>query len=193
MTATPRILAFAGSSRRESFNKRLVPLLAAGARSAGAEVTELDLRDFPMPLYDGDLEKESGLPEHARRMRELFRAHHGLLLACPEYNSSITGLLKNTLDWVSRDEQGRGSIAPFEGKVAGLASASPGALGGLRGLVHVRAILGNLKVLVVPEQVAVPKAHEAFDESGSPKDAKQRAALENVGAAVARLVARLLA
>jgi len=191
MSTPPRILAFAGSARAGSFNKKLVPIVAAGARAAGAEVTTIDLRDFPLPIYDGDLESSSGLPGNAKKLRELFRAHRGLLLACPEYNSSITPLLKNTIDWVTRDERGAGTIECFEGKVAGLVAASPGALGGLRGLVHVRAILGNIKVLVVPEQVAVTKAHEAFDEHGQLKDAKQSAAVESVGAAVARLLALL--
>ena len=189
----PRILAFAGSARSASFNKKLVPILAAKARAAGAEVTEIDLRDYPMPLYDGDLEKASGLPENARRLRELFRGHQGLLLACPEYNTSITPLFKNTLDWVTRDEQGRGTIEVIQGKVVGLASASPGSLGGLRGLVHVRAIFGGIKALVVPEQHAVVKANDAFDEAGKLKDDKQHKAVENVGAAVARVLAKLLA
>ena len=186
-----RLLAFAGSARGGSFNKKLLAVAAQGARSAGAEVTLLDLRDLPLPLYDGDLEERDGLPANALELKRLFLAHQGLLLACPEYNSSITPLLKNTLDWVSRPADGEAPLACYAGKVAGLVAASPGGLGGLRGLVHVRAILSNINVLVVPEQVAVSKAHEAFDAQGALKDAKQRALVENVGAAVAKLCAKL--
>ena len=186
-----RVLAFAGSARGGSFNKKLLAVAAQGARSAGAEVTVVDLRDLPLPLYDGDLEERDGLPQNARELKRLFLAHQGLLLACPEYNSSITPLLKNTLDWVSRPAEGEAPLACYAGKVAGLVAASPGGLGGLRGLVHVRAILSNINVLVVPVQVAVSKAHEAFDAQGALKDAKQRALVESVGAAVAKLCARL--
>ena len=123
-----RILAFAGSARRDSLNKKLLQVAVAGARAAGAEVTVLDLRDLPLPLYDGDLEAAEGLPANARALKQQLRAHAGLLLACPEYNSSVTPLLKNAIDWASRAEPGEAPLACFEGKVAGLVSASPGAL-----------------------------------------------------------------
>ena len=99
-----KILAFAGSTRTESFNKKLVKIAVEGARAAGAEVTLIDLRDFPMPLYDGDLEAASGLPENAKKVKQLMISHHGFLISAPEYNSSITAVLKNTFDWVSRPE-----------------------------------------------------------------------------------------
>src|SRR5262249_29719722 len=102
----PRILAFAGSTRRDSFNKKLAGIAADGARAAGAEVTFIDLRDYPLPLYDGDLEAEKGLPEQAQRLKKLFLDHDGLLISSPEYNSSISGVLKNTIDWVSRPVPG---------------------------------------------------------------------------------------
>ncbi len=187
----PKILAFAGSTRTDSFNKKLIKIAAAGARASGAEVTLIDLRDFPMPLYDGDLEQEQGLPEDAKRLRALFLEHDGLLLACPEYNSSITGVLKNAIDWVSRPTEKEPDLACFTGKVAALMSASPGALGGLRGLVHVRSILGNIRVLVLPDQVAVPKAGEAFTAEGNLKDAKQQAAIEKLGRELAATLAKL--
>jgi NAD(P)H-dependent FMN reductase len=167
----PKILAFAGSTRRDSFNKTLVRYAVGRARALGAEVTHIDLRDFPLPLYDGDLESEMGQPENGTRLYELMKAHHALLWSCPEYNSSISAVLKNTIDWVSRPRAGEPALAAFSGKVAALLSASPGALGGLRGLVHVRAILGNIGVLVLANQVAVPKANEGFVEDGSPRDA----------------------
>jgi len=192
MATTPKILAFAGSTRVESFNKKLVKIAAAGAGKAGAEVTLIDLRDFALPLYDGDLEERDGLPENAKKLKVLFLAHDGLLLSAPEYNSGITAVLKNTLDWVSRSESDEEKpLACYAGKVAGLMSASPGALGGLRGLFQVRAILGNIKVLVLPDQVAVAKAHEAFNPDGSLKDAKQQAAVEKLGATLAGTIAKL--
>ena len=191
MATTPRILAFAGSTRTESFNKRLIKIAVAGAQAAGAEVTLIDLRDYPLPLFDGDLEAHDGLPANGRKLKDLFLAHHGLLMSCPEYNSSITGVWKNTIDWVSRPVPGEAPLACFDGKVAALMSASPGALGGLRGLVHVRAILGNIRVLVLPEQVAVPKASEAFNPDGSLKDSKQHAAVEALGAKLAQVIPKI--
>jgi chromate reductase len=168
---TPKILAFAGSTRSASYNKQLVRLAADAARAAGAEVTLIDLRDFPMPLYDGDLEEQQGLPENAKKLKALFREHDALLISAPEYNSSITAVLKNTIDWVSRTEtDDEPALVAYQGKTAALLSASPGALGGLRGLVHVRAILGNIGVIVLPDQVSVPKAYEAFDEKGGLKE-----------------------
>jgi chromate reductase len=191
MATEPRILAFAGSTRADSFNKRMMRIAAAGARSAGAEVAVIDLRDFPLPLFDGDLEARDGLPTNARKLKDLFLAHHGLLISAPEYNSSITAVLKNTIDWVSRPVPGEAPLACFDGKVACLMSASPGALGGLRGLVHVRAILQNIKVLVLPDQIAVSKADQAFNSDGSLKDPKQQAAVERLGAKLAETIVKL--
>jgi NAD(P)H-dependent FMN reductase len=188
---TPKILAFAGSTRTESFNKRLIRIAVAGAQAAGAEVTLIDLRDYPLPLFDGDLETRQGLPPNGRKLKDLFLAHHGLLMSCPEYNSSITGVWKNTIDWVSRPVPGEAPLACFDGKVAAIMSASPGALGGLRGLVHVRAILGNIRVLVLPDQVAVPKASEAFNPDGSLKDPKQQAAVEALGVKLTQVISKI--
>ncbi len=187
----PKILAFAGSTRTGSFNKKLVKTAAEGARAAGAEVTLIDLRDLPLPLYDGDLEEKEGLPANAVKLKELFLAHRGLLIAAPEYNSGITGVLKNAIDWVSRSAPGEAPLACFAGKTAALMSASPGALGGLRGLVQVRAILGNIGVLVLPGQVAVPRADGVFEPDGSLKDAKQRASVEKLGADLAAILIKL--
>lgn len=191
MASIPKILAFAGSMRTDSFNKKLVKIAVAGAKAAGAEVSLIDLRDFPMPPYDGDLEANEGIPPHARRFKQLMLSHDGLLLSCPEYNSSITGVMKNAIDWASRQEPGEAPLACFTGKVAALMSASPGALGGLRGLVHVRAILGNIQVLVLPEQVALPKAHEAFQPDGTLKDSKQQMAVEQLGRSLAHVLSKL--
>ncbi|MGA7933345.1 MAG: NAD(P)H-dependent oxidoreductase [Kovacikia sp.] len=193
MTYTPKILAFAGSTRTDSFNKKLVKIAAAGARSAGAEVTYLDLGDLSIPLYDEDLEAKEGIPPGARKLKDLLLATDGILIASPEYNSSVSGVLKNAIDWASRPVEGEAPLACFADKVAAIMSASPGALGGLRGLVHLRSILGNIKVLVLPDQLAVPKAYEAFNADGSLKDAKQQEGIEHLGAKVATVVAKLKA
>src|SRR5437660_769473 len=138
-----KILAFAGSAKKDSYNKKLVAIAVEGARAAGAEVTLIDLKDYPLPIMDEDLEKE-GTPANATKLKELFKAHDALLIASPEYNSSITPLLKNTIDWVSRPAPGEKPLAAYTGKVALLIAASPGGFGGLRGLVTVRSILGNI-------------------------------------------------
>jgi NAD(P)H-dependent FMN reductase len=191
MSLTPRILAFGGSLRRESFNQKLVALAAAGARQAGAEVTVVELRSFELPLFDEDLERASGLPVGAKRFKELLKQSHGFLISSPEYNSSITAALKNAIDWASRAEPDEPALAAFAGKVCGLMSASPGALGGLRGLVTVRSILASIQVLVLPEQVAVGRAHAAFTGDGQLTDAKQQAAIERLGARVAEVARKL--
>lgn len=167
----PKILCFAGSTRTASYNKLLAKAAADAARAAGAEVTYIDLRDYPLPLFDADLEEESGLPDSAIKLKAMLAAHDGLLIASPEYNSSIAGVLKNAIDWASRGgTESERPLSAFRGKAAALLSASPGALGGLRGLVHLRAILGNIGVIVLPDQMAVGKAHEAFDHNGALKD-----------------------
>ena len=187
----PRILAFASSTRRESFNKKLVAIAAQGAREGGAEVTLIDLKDFPLPLFDQDLEAEQGMPENGKKLKKLFIDHDGLLIASPEYNSSFPAVLKNAIDWVSRPAPGEPSLVAFRGKVATLMSASPGALGGLRGLVHVRSILGNLGVIVLPDQTAVAKAHEAFQPDGSLVDPKRQAGALGLGKTLASFLAKL--
>jgi len=191
MAVKPKILAFAGSTRTDSFNKKLVKIAAAGAKDAGSDVTVIDLRDFAMPLYDGDLEQGEGLPQNARKLKDLMMTHHGFLISSPEYNSSISGVLKNTIDWTSRQSQGEESLACFKGKVAGIMSASPGGLGGLRGLVHVRAILENIGALVIPDQIAINKAHEAFAIEGNLKDKKQEDRVKTIGSSVAKLLLKL--
>jgi chromate reductase len=193
MPTSPRILAFAGSTREGSFNKRLVRIAAASAQAAGGEVTLIDLRDFPMPLYDGDLEQREGLPEPAQRLKALMLSHAGFLLSCPEYNSGPSGVLKNAIDWASRGDAPGQSLAAFRGKTAGLLSASPGALGGLRGLVHVRSILSSIDVLVLPEQFALSKAHEAFDDAGALKDERAAAAVRRVAERLVAVVRKLAA
>jgi chromate reductase len=191
MAYVPKILAFAGSLRKESFNKKLVKIAAAGAKAAGADVTYIDLKDYPLPVFDEDLEASDGLHPNARKLKDLFLANQGLLISAPEYNSSITAALKNAIDWVSRPVQGEPPLGCFDGKIATLMAASPGALGGLRGLVTVRSILGNIKVTVLPSQIAVSKAHEAFNPDGSLKDAKQQDSIQKLGAELANFLSKL--
>src|SRR6185295_5632559 len=159
---TPRILAFAGALRTDSFNKKLIRIGVDGLKAAGADVTLIDLRDFPMPIYDGDIEA-AGFPENALKMKQLFHDHHGLLIAAPEYNRSLSGALKNTIDWVSRSTPGEKPLASFADKIAGLLAASPGPVGGMRGLMHLREILPHINVLVIPNQTTIPKAADAFN------------------------------
>lgn len=193
MTNSPKILAFAGSAKEASFNKKLVQIAAAGAKAAGAEITYIDLRDFPMPLFDEDLESQQGIPLGVRGFKNLMLAHQGLLIACPEYNSSITPLLKNAIDWASRPEPNLPALACFNHKVAAIMSASPGGFGGMRGLVHVRAILESIGVLVIPQQKSISQASEAFSSEGHLKDPQQQQDVENLGAKVTSLLIKLSA
>ena len=188
---TLKILAFAASLRTGSYNKRLVAIAAHGARAAGAEVTLLDLRDLPMPIYDGDIEKQQGLPPNAKAFKRLLIEHQGVLVASPEYNSQMPALLKNSIDWASRLEPGDTPMVAFKGKVAGVTSASRGALAGLRSQTMVRSLLSYLGMIVVPTQIGVARAHEAFDESGRLLDEKQHSAVEALGAEVAHMVRAL--
>jgi chromate reductase len=186
-----KLIAFAGSSRTGSFNKQLVQIAAAAAREAGADVTVVDLRDLALPLFDEDLESASGLPEGARRFKNLLRESDGMLIASPEYNSSVTGVLKNAIDWASRSEsEEEAPLVAYRGKTAALFSASPGALGGLRGLVHLRSILGNIGVLVLPDQVSISKAHEAF-EAGKLKDERKTKQVHALAKQLVQTVAKL--
>lgn len=196
MTMT-RILAFAGSARRESLNKKLARAATQYARDAGAEATFIDLDDYPLPLYHGDLESASGMPENAHRLRELFLAHDALLIASPENNASMSALLKNAIDWLSRDagdgQATASGLAPWRGKVAGLLAASPGAFGGIRALPHLRQVLSALGVTVLGTQVVVPRAHEAFTPEGAIADERTAGAVRALAAALAEASNRLRA
>ncbi len=176
-----KLLFFAGSARKDSINKKLAKLAAGLAREQGAEVTLIDLKDFEMPLYDGDLEDEKGLPENAGRLKQLFIDHDGFFIASPEYNSSFSPLLKNSLDWISRvEDENEPSLIAYSGKIAALAATSPGGLGGLRGLVSLRMMLGNVGVTVIPSQIAVGSGFQAFNDNGGLVDETQAAMLESV-------------
>ena len=179
------LLVFAGSLRTGSLNKKLARVVADLARAAGAEVTLLDLRDYPVPVYDGDLEDTDGLPATVRALKAHVLAHDAFVVVSPEYNGSTPGPLKNLIDWMSRPASDDDPDV-FDGKSAAIMSASPGLFGGVRGLITLRAILANLGVLVLPEQFSLSRAHEAFDDAGQLKDARRRAAADEV---VRRLIA----
>lgn len=168
-----KILAFAGSARRDSWNKKLINHAVTSAQNAGAQVTLIELADYPLALYDGDLEAASGVPENALKLKTLFKSHDALLIAAPEYNSSVTPLLKNTLDWISREWQGESGLVPYRGKIAAIMATSPGQFGGMRMLPHLRQILNTLGVLVLPGQLSVPNAEKAFDETGKLKSTER--------------------
>ena len=164
-----KLLFLAGSARKDSINKKLAKQAAKVAeKMGGAEITFIDLKDFPMPIYDGDLEDESGLPENAIKLKKLFIEHDGFFIASPEYNSSFSPLLKNSLDWISRKhEETEKPLVAFSGKIAAISAASPGGFGGLRGLVPLRMMLGNIGVVVLPDQLAIANAVDAFDSDGN--------------------------
>lgn len=181
-----KLLLISGSARKESLNAKLVAAAAAIAADQGVEIDLVAPADLRLPLYDGDLEEAEGLPAAVVALKARFVAADAVLFACPEYNSSITPLLKNLIDWVSRaGSDSEAPLAAYKGKVAGLVSASPGALGGMRGLVTVRSILGNIGVLVVPTQFALGKAHEAFDTEGN---LSNDSAKKSLGAVVSEVI-----
>jgi chromate reductase len=182
MTKAPHLLFFAGSAREESLNKKLARLSAEIANANGLLATFADLGDYPMPLYDGDLEASEGVPENARKLHALLSAHSGVFIASPEYNASMTPLLKNTLDWISRVRiEGEEGSQVYKTRVFMLASASPGGFGGLRGLLMLRQTLAvGLGALVLPDQLALPGAAGAFDQDGRLKDVAQLERLKDM-------------
>jgi NAD(P)H-dependent FMN reductase len=179
---TPRILVFAGSIRSGSFNARLAALAAHELARAEADVTLVSLADYPMPLYDGNLEAGSGPPDNAVKLKRSMCAHNGVFIASPEYNASISPLLKNTLDWVSRVRDPKEPpLAAYKNRVFALGAASNGTYGGMRSLMALRHVLElGCGALVIPEQVAVREAASAFDEMDRLKDERTAGVLANV-------------
>lgn len=189
MTTRPKILAFAGSLRKHSFNRRVLRAAVEGAEKAGAVVTSVDLRDYPMPIYNQDDQEAHGFDENALKFQSLVHRHQGLLIASPEHNGSFPAALKNVIEWASRpnDVYERGRV--FPGKVAALISASPGAFGGVRSLTHLRGVLTSVGVLVLPAEVAVPFVGAKFDGDGEEmKDERTRQALESFGASLVEML-----
>jgi chromate reductase, NAD(P)H dehydrogenase (quinone) len=178
----PRILAFAGSIRTGSFNARLAALAAKELALLDVETTLISLVDYPMPIYDGDLEAKSGPPENAVMLKRMITRQHGVFIASPEYNASVTPLLKNTLDWVSRvRENGEPPLAAYKNRVFALGAASNGSLGGYRSLMALRQVLElGCGALVLPEQVAVREAANGFDDAGGLRDERTANTLRGV-------------
>ena len=161
----PKILAFSGSTRNGSLNSRLATIVANELRIAGGEVNLISLSDYPLPIYDGDFEKENSVPEQAHQLHELFRTHQGIFIACPEYNGGYTPLLKNTIDWISRIKV-EGEQSVFKNRIFALGAATPGGLGGIRGLIGIRPVLEvALGAMVLPDQLIIPKAGDVFEKS----------------------------
>jgi NAD(P)H-dependent FMN reductase len=189
----PRILTFAGSIRAESLNTRLAALFARTAAIMDAEVTVISLADYPLPLYDGDLEAAKGIPAAADKLRTLLLAHHGVFIASPEYNQSLPPLLKNTLDWLSRIRAPAGEPDVWRDRVFAIGSASPGAFGGVRGLLHLRQVLElGLGARVLSEQMVLPAAGHAFAAGGGLTDERAAASLERLARALVEEAGRLL-
>jgi len=187
----PTILVWSGSAREASFNKKLARQAAAFAEEAGASVTFVDLRDIPLPVFDQDLEAREGEPENATKFKALMKKADGMIIASPEHNSSYSALLKNTIDWASRQQENEKPLECFTGKTAAIISASPGGLGGLRGLVTLRMLLSNLGMVVVPEQFALSGAGDAFNEDGTLKDDKKSEAVRGVARALVSATSKL--
>ena len=177
--SNPKILALSGSIRDGSLNSRLVDAAMAELVQNECEVTRISLADYPLPIYDGDLESQEGIPDNAKKLARLFHEHEGLFIACPEYNGSLSPLLKNTIDWVSRvSSDERGELSPYKGKVGAVGAASPGSMGGISMLYHLREILTRLGVLLISEQVAVGNGYSAFDDMDKLTDERAAQFLE---------------
>ena len=191
---TPKILVLPGSTRAGSHNVRLAALAAKELTLLDADVTRISLVDYDLPLYEAELEAKAGAPFNAIKLKQMIMAHHGVFIASPEYSASVTPLLKNAIDWVSRvRERGDPTYAAFKGRVFAIASASPDRAGGLHSLMALRQILElGCGALVIPEQVAIPQADHAFDDMDNIIDAGTANLLR---AQLARLVdmARLMA
>lgn len=188
MTAETRLLFFSGSTRKDGLNRKLAAYALRLAQEKGYAASPLDLVDYPMPVYNGDLESGEGIPDSARRLKAVFEAHQGIFIAAPEYNASITPLLKNSLDWVSRiRDAGERPLQVYKTRVFAICSASSSLHGGARGLLATRQVLAvGLGALVLGDQLAVSRAHEAFDDTGQLKDEAMR---KTLGGVVDRLAA----
>jgi chromate reductase len=182
MTVAPKLAFFAGSTRLASFNRKLARAACDLARGRGVSADLIELADYPMPLYNGDLEAQEGPPENARKLRGALRAYQGIFIASPEYNASVTPLLKNTLDWMSRvrDDEEPG-LALFRNRVFAISGASGGRYGAMRSLIALRQVLElGMGVLVLPDQMALSGADKAFDDNGALLDPVMRDLLAGV-------------
>jgi NAD(P)H-dependent FMN reductase len=163
---TIKLLAICGSTRVQSYNRKLLDIAASEARRAGAQVEIIDLKALALPFFDEDLEAREGIVPPAMQLKQKMLEADGFIIASPEYNGSFSAVLKNAIDWASRQAEGEPVLACFANKWVSLLSASPGSLGGLRGLLQLRTVLAGLGCIVLPRQIGLPKAHEAFDDEG---------------------------
>jgi chromate reductase len=172
--SSPRILVIPGSLRSESHNARLASLATKELMLLDADVTRVSLVDYPLPIYDADIAAKSGPPSNALKLKQLMSAHRGVFIASPEYNASITPLLKNTIDWISAvRERGDPPLAAYQNRAFALGGASPGPSGAMQSLIALRQVLAiGCRALVIPEQVTVPNAADAFDEMDALRDAR---------------------
>jgi chromate reductase, NAD(P)H dehydrogenase (quinone) len=178
----PRVLVLAGSIRAGSFNRKLAREAVRVLRERELETNYLELAEYRLPLYDGDLEAAEGLPAAARALKDVVREHDALVIASPEYNGSFPALVKNTIDWISRPEPGEVSRAVLAGKAGAVLSASPGPRGGRRGLRHLRELLEMVGMRVIAAEAAIPNAAQAFHPDGALARAEDREALEQIAA-----------
>lgn len=190
----PKIAVVVGSTREGSFNRSLGRLAIRALEAQGAEVTDVDLASYDLPLYSAAIES-GAFPADAERLKRVFAAQDGLLFVSPEYNGSVPPLLKNAIDWASRPtgDEGLVALVAYRGKAAAIMSASVSPFGGLRGLIHLRQILSTVQTLVIPEQVLIPNAHAAFDESGALKDALPASLVDMTAMRLAKVAAALAA
>ncbi len=180
VAAQVKVLALSGSTRQDSYNQKLVTEAAQIASQMGAAVTVINLRDYPLPFFDEDVEAKEGIPAKGKELRQLMAQSQLIIIASPEYNASLSAVLKNTIDWASRDDaQGNPSPA-FKGKKFLIMSASPGGGGGKRGIVHLRAILTGIGGNVLPNELTVPNAFNAFDAQGHLKDPAMKQQLQKL-------------
>ncbi len=177
-----RILAFSGSSRKDSTNQKTVDALSDALSEAGAEVTRISLKDYAAPIYDGDLEAELGLPEGVRAFKALLQAHDGLLIGSPEYNGYMTPLLLNTIDWATRSEEATPDLSGFRDKSLLVVSSSPGGLAGIRSATQLKNMLTSIGCLLCPDSFGVPAGFKAFGEDGKLLDEKQLERAAQIGA-----------
>ncbi len=192
MPKNPKILAFAGSLREKSYNKRVLKVAIEGARNAGAEVTYIDLKDYPMPIYNSDLQDNQGFPPIATALQRLLLEHDGLLIASPEYNGSLPAALKNAIDWTSRANGDIKTGDCFKGKVAAIMTASPGGFGGIRCLGHLRDVLTVLLVNTLPSEIAVGKVGGMFDGDGDEMtNSTMKGMLEDLGKSLADMLGKM--
>lgn len=186
-----KILAFDGSGRKESINRNVLNHVIAEAKKLGADVTQINLADYDLPIYNGDLESEQGIPEAVMKLKELFKSHDAFLVATPEYNGSYSPLLKNALDWVSRPVQGQPHLGEFAGKIAGLITATGGKLSGMRGIYPLNTLLFSLGVTVLPSIVSIGFYNDAIDANGALKNDNDKNAAANLATKIIKVTSAL--